>query len=184
MHRASQQGPWSGLPSAWSQWAGRRPSPSSRRQSGTSHTRSHGFLPTGMLGRTLHSQRGTNHTILYLDNFDEIRYLSKEIAEEQQGRPSENHVRLISACNMLGLPRSWGKQLSGGLAGTLQGGVLQGRENRVPDEKTVELLELSLGSSLRRSSTSSAGRERPLSELLSAAVLRAARSLRGHGLGP
>ena len=89
---------------------------------------------------------GVDHTVLYLDNFDEIRYLHKEIAEEQRGKPSENHSRFISAYEMLGLARNLGKQLSGVLGGTLQGRGLLDRENILRSyEKTVELLELSLG---------------------------------------
>ena len=34
-------------------------------------------------------------TILHLDNFDEIRYLKKEIADSLDGSPSPNHVNFI-----------------------------------------------------------------------------------------
>ncbi|CAE7227472.1 unnamed protein product [Symbiodinium sp. CCMP2592] len=86
-------------------------------------------------------------TVLYLDNFDELRYLKKEIAEAEAGQPSENHLKFITACEMLGLPRNLGKQLSGALQGTLQGGEILGKENvlRHAYDKTVELMELGLG---------------------------------------
>ena len=85
--------------------------------------------------------------MLYLDNFDELRHLRKEIAEDAAGAPSENHSRFISACEMLGLPRNLGKQLSGALQGTLQGGEILGRENilRHAYDKTVELREQAWG---------------------------------------
>ncbi|CAE6969390.1 unnamed protein product [Symbiodinium sp. CCMP2592] len=89
---------------------------------------------------------GDTHTILYLDNFDEVRYLKEEIAEKEAGQPSENHRRFITACELLGLPRNLGKQLCGALTGTLQGGELLGKEKilRHSYEKSVELFELSM----------------------------------------
>ncbi|CAE7038055.1 unnamed protein product [Symbiodinium sp. CCMP2592] len=90
---------------------------------------------------------GESNTVLYLDNFDEIRYLNAEIALREEGQPSENHGRFVTACEMLGLPRNLGKQLSGALSGTLQGGEILGKEKilRHAYDKSVELLELSLG---------------------------------------
>ncbi|CAE7668538.1 unnamed protein product [Symbiodinium sp. CCMP2592] len=85
-------------------------------------------------------------TVLYLDNFDEIRHLKKEIAVEESGQPSPNHVKFIEACEALGLPRNQAKQLSGALSGTLQGGEILGREKiiRHAYERTVELISLGL----------------------------------------
>ena len=88
-----------------------------------------------------------SHTILYLDNFDEIRYLKREIAEASEGVTSPNHEKFIDSCESLGLPRNLGKQLSGSLRGTLQGGEII-RDRRIlrdSYEKSVELLDLSLG---------------------------------------
>ncbi|CAE6967009.1 unnamed protein product [Symbiodinium sp. CCMP2592] len=89
---------------------------------------------------------GDTHTVLYLDNFDEVRYLKEETAEKEAGQPSENHRRFITACELLGLPRNLGKQLCGALSGTLQGGELLGREKilRHSYDKSVELFELSM----------------------------------------
>ncbi|CAE7679035.1 unnamed protein product [Symbiodinium sp. CCMP2456] len=92
----------------------------------------------------------SSKTILYLDNFDEIRHLKKEIAGEEaevKGQVSENHGKFIEACISLGLPRNEGKQLCGALSGTLQGGEVLGQEKvlRHAYEKTVELLSLGLG---------------------------------------
>ncbi|CAE7300353.1 unnamed protein product [Symbiodinium sp. CCMP2592] len=87
------------------------------------------------------------YTILYLDNYDEIRHLKKELAEEQAGAPSANHVKFIDACNSLGLPRNEAKQLCGSLTGALQGGEILG-ESRVlrhSYDKTVELIGLGMG---------------------------------------
>ena len=86
-------------------------------------------------------------TVLYLENFDEIRSLKKLLAEQEEGRPSQSHLKFIEACETLGLPRNEGKQLAGSLRGTLQGGEILGKEGilRHSYEKSQELLEISLG---------------------------------------
>ncbi|CAE7232215.1 unnamed protein product [Symbiodinium sp. CCMP2592] len=86
-------------------------------------------------------------TVLYLDNFDEIRHLKKEIAADQVGAPSANHKKFIEACECLGLPRNQGKQLCGALNGALQGGEILGeaRVLRHAYDKTIELISLGLG---------------------------------------
>ena len=67
-------------------------------------------------------------TVLYLDNFDELPRLRKEIAESQQGSLS-------------------GKQLAGALRGTLQGGEILGRQRilRHAYDKSREFVDISFG---------------------------------------
>ena len=86
-------------------------------------------------------------TVLYLDNYDEIRHLKKELAEKEAGEPSPHHKKFIEACNTLGLPRNEAKQLCGALSGTLQGGEILGESKilRHAYDKSVELLGLGLG---------------------------------------
>ena len=61
-------------------------------------------------------------------------------------------VKFANACEALGLPRNLGKQLSGALNATLQGGKILGREGiiRHAYDKSYELLDLGLGLGQRR----------------------------------
>lgn len=64
-------------------------------------------------------------TVLYLDNFDEIRILRKDLADAENDA-SPNHLKFIKACDSLGLPRFSSKQVMGSFSACLQGGEVDG----------------------------------------------------------
>ena len=86
-------------------------------------------------------------TIVYLDNFDELRRIRKFGQEVELGRVSEAHDRFNQVCDELGLSRNQAKQLIMSLTGGIQGGELDGQTGvlKVAKEKLKDFLAISLG---------------------------------------
>ena len=65
---------------------------------------------------------GKHYTVVYLDNFDEIRVYRKmaEDFNSDASEPTETHKRFNEVCDELGLPRNQSKQLIGAMAGGIQ----------------------------------------------------------------
>ena len=68
-------------------------------------------------------------SVVYLDNYDEIRILKKVQAEleEVDRAPTATHQRFNEVCGELGLPLNLGKQLIRAWSGAMQGGEFDGR---------------------------------------------------------
>ena len=81
-------------------------------------------------------------TIVYLDNFDELRRIRKFGAEVELGKSSPAHQRFNEVCDKLGLSRNSAKQLIMSLTGGIQGGELV---LKVAKDKLLNFVALSLG---------------------------------------
>ena len=66
--------------------------------------------------------------LLYLDSVDQLRVVSKRMAELSKGEPSQDHFKFERTCEAHGLPRNSAKRLAGALHGSLQGGELLSEE--------------------------------------------------------
>eukprot|EP00435_Cladocopium_sp_Y103_P041751 s2830_g11.t1 len=91
---------------------------------------------------------GKHFTVVYLDNFDEVRIL-KKFSDELQGEgsaPSDTHVKFNEVCDELGLPRNDAKQLVGALSGGIQGGEFDGVRGtiKIGKDKLRNFLAISL----------------------------------------
>ena len=64
--------------------------------------------------------------LLYLDSCDQLRQVSKTMADIMTGESSAEHEQFEKACISLGLPRNESKRLAGALRGSIQGGELRG----------------------------------------------------------
>eukprot|EP00438_Fugacium_kawagutii_P024835 Skav205737 [mRNA] locus=scaffold1496:189452:197472:+ [translate_table: standard] len=86
-------------------------------------------------------------SVVYLDNFDELRRLRKFGEGLSEGTISEYHQRFITVCDQLGLGRNEAKQLVMSLTGGIQGGELDGETGvlKVASDKLRNFLCLSLG---------------------------------------
>eukprot|EP00438_Fugacium_kawagutii_P016090 Skav230956 [mRNA] locus=scaffold3010:254098:259942:- [translate_table: standard] len=90
----------------------------------------------------------TRHlTVVYLDNFDELRRMRAFGEECDNPVPSEAHKKFIEVCDSLGLARNEGKQLVMALTGGIQGGELDGRTGvlRLAPDKLRNFIAISLG---------------------------------------
>ena len=91
---------------------------------------------------------GTNEmTVVYLDNFDELRKVRKFGSELELGRASPAHQRFNEVCDELGLSRNRAKQLIMSLTGGIQGGELDGKTGilKVAKDKLLSFVAISLG---------------------------------------
>ena len=86
-------------------------------------------------------------TVVYLDNFDELRKVRKFGSELELGRASPAHQRFNEVCDELGLSRNRAKQLIMSLTGGIQGGELDGRTGvlKVAKDKLLSFVAISLG---------------------------------------
>ena len=66
--------------------------------------------------------------LLYLDSVDQLRIVSKTMAQVIKGEASAEHKRFTAACQKKGLPTNASKMLAGALAGSLQGGELRSED--------------------------------------------------------
>ena len=85
-------------------------------------------------------------TVVYLDNYDELRRY-KEIEEDvEEGQETENQRKFNAVCDELGLDRNRGKQLLSSLSGALQGGELDGDRGvlKIAKEKLEKFIVVSL----------------------------------------
>ena len=91
---------------------------------------------------------GKHYTVVYLDNFDEIRVYQKLATELESGAtgPTDTHVKFNEVCDGLGLPRNASKQLIGALAGSIQGGEFDGVRGtiKVGRDKLKNFLSISM----------------------------------------
>ena len=93
------------------------------------------------------SKDGKSLTVVYLDNYDEIRCLKRlsEEAVKEEGQ-SEGQRNFNKVCDMFGLERNLGKQLIGSFSGAIQGGELNGKEGiiKVAPDKLRNFLGLTV----------------------------------------
>eukprot|EP00435_Cladocopium_sp_Y103_P044150 s460_g12.t1 len=91
---------------------------------------------------------GKHFTVVYLDNFDEVRILKKfsEELHDEAAAPSDTHVKFNEVCDELGLPRNEAKQLVGALSGGIQGGEFDGVRGtiKIGKDKLRNFLAISL----------------------------------------
>ena len=89
---------------------------------------------------------GDTMTVVYLDNFDELKRLRQVEDEIEEGRATPNHQRFNEVCDELGLDRNRGKQLLSSLTGGLQGGEMDGDMGvlRMAPDKLRRFLVVSL----------------------------------------
>ena len=91
---------------------------------------------------------GKHYTVVYLDNFDEIRVYQKLTAELESSTasPTDTHQKFNEVCDGLGLPRNGSKQLIGALAGGIQGGEFDGVRGtiKVGRDKLKNFLAISM----------------------------------------
>ena len=69
---------------------------------------------------------GPMYSIVYLDSFDHIRVLARNLALRAEDTESAEHKRFKTVCAELGLPFNVAKSLVGNFKGTLQGGEFDG----------------------------------------------------------
>lgn len=69
---------------------------------------------------------GDDKTILYLDNFDQLRTIKTIMIELLKGDKSPEQKKFVEVCEQLNLPLNVAKRLVGAVLGSLQGGELEG----------------------------------------------------------
>ena len=92
---------------------------------------------------------GKFFTVVYLDNYDEVRILEK-VDKEISGdgdRPTATHLKFNEICQDLGLPLNPSKQLVRAFAGAMQGGEFEGELGvlRLAPDKLLNFITISLG---------------------------------------
>ena len=89
---------------------------------------------------------GDTMTVVYLDNFDELKKYREIENEVEEGKETESHRKFNEVCDELGLDRNKRKQLLAALTGGLQGGELNGERGilRVAAEKLQKFVVVSL----------------------------------------
>lgn len=91
---------------------------------------------------------GDRLTVVYLDNFDQVRIM-KAFGDGLAGsedQMTESHKKFNEVCDELGLPRNAGKQLIGAACGGIQGGEFNGIAGtiKVGREKLQNFVAISL----------------------------------------
>eukprot|EP00435_Cladocopium_sp_Y103_P024511 s1749_g6.t1 len=86
-------------------------------------------------------------TVVYLDNFDELRRLRAFGEGLDQPTISDHHQKFLEVCDKLGLGRNEAKQLVMSLTGGIQGGELDGKTGvlKVAPDKLKNFIAISLG---------------------------------------
>ena len=99
-------------------------------------------------GRTLpEAEAGDSLTVVYLDNYDELRVMRK-LCSDEDGTvvQSEGQRKFNEVCDRLKLQRNLGKQLVMAFSGAIQGGDLDGRSGviKVGQDKLFNFIGISL----------------------------------------
>ena len=102
--------------------------------------------PKTEVQKALPMPEGDELSILYLDSFDRLRTVSSAVGHATEGEETEEHANFVKVCEGLNLPLNTGKSLVGAVAGSLQGGRLDGRRGLfgVAPEKSQEMVWLGL----------------------------------------
>lgn len=87
-------------------------------------------------------------TVVYLDNYDELKVLKKMSQEDETegAQQSEGQRQFNEVCDKVGLQRNLGKQLIHAFSGAIQGGDLDGKSGviKVVQDKLLNFIGISL----------------------------------------
>ena len=94
------------------------------------------------------SDAGDSLTVVYLDNYDELRVMKRLFPGEgeEAASQSEGQKKFNEVCDRLKLQRNLGKQLVMAFSGAIQGGELDGRSGviRVAQDKLMNFIGISM----------------------------------------
>ena len=90
---------------------------------------------------------GDHLSIVYLDNFGELRKIRKFGQEMELGKASPARLKFNEVCDKIGLSRNRGKQVIMSLTGGIQGGEIDGKTGiiKLASDKLRSFVAISLG---------------------------------------